>query len=215
MLQDAAAWLFPQTQASKAAAQLAPQPKSKQLTQCFNHLFRRNKPRKAITAPPPSVSPAGPVAAAAADDDHSNLRNGEPAQAPTAAQQSDSSVADQLSTSSSKPFESVIVPSQSTPATTSDDQVSTAGTSIAESHVQLVSDPTGSHSLYNHIADTNSQQQQLQSSGQRQQQNTALESADLGHKADGYQQTTQGADSRQGPSRSLGSQGKDLVAVIV
>ncbi len=46
-MQDAAAWLFPSTEGSRAAALLQPQPKSKQLTQRFNHFFRRKKPNQA------------------------------------------------------------------------------------------------------------------------------------------------------------------------
>ena len=47
-MQDAAAWLFPSTEGSRAAALLQqPQPKSKQLTQRFNHFFRRKKPNRA------------------------------------------------------------------------------------------------------------------------------------------------------------------------
>lgn len=46
-MQDAAAWLFPSTEGSRAAALLQPQPKSKQLTQQFNKFFRRKKPKQA------------------------------------------------------------------------------------------------------------------------------------------------------------------------
>ena len=46
-VQDAAAWLFPTTEGSRATALLQPEPKSKQLTQRFNHFFRRKKPEQA------------------------------------------------------------------------------------------------------------------------------------------------------------------------
>jgi len=47
VVQDAAAWLFPSTEGSRGAALLQPQPKSQQLTQRFNHFFRRKKPNQA------------------------------------------------------------------------------------------------------------------------------------------------------------------------
>ncbi|DBA70938.1 TPA: hypothetical protein ACH3X2_011383 [Trebouxia sp. C0005] len=46
-LKDAAAWLFPSTEGSRAAALLQPQFKPKQLTQRFNHFFWRKKPKQA------------------------------------------------------------------------------------------------------------------------------------------------------------------------
>ena len=46
-MQDAAAWLFPSTEGSRAAALLQPQFKPKQLTQRFNHFFWRKKPKQA------------------------------------------------------------------------------------------------------------------------------------------------------------------------
>ncbi|KAL0024932.1 hypothetical protein WJX77_004294 [Trebouxia sp. C0004] len=46
-LKDAAAWLFPTTEASRAAALRQPPPKSKQLTQRFNLFFGRKKPTQA------------------------------------------------------------------------------------------------------------------------------------------------------------------------
>ena len=51
-MQDAASWLFPSTEASRAASQA--QSKSKQLVQRFNQAFRRNKPIESSTNVPKS-----------------------------------------------------------------------------------------------------------------------------------------------------------------
>ncbi|KAL0043917.1 hypothetical protein WJX82_004729 [Trebouxia sp. C0006] len=64
-LKDAAAWLFPSTEGSRAAALLQPQPKSKQLTQRFNHFFRRKKPNQASSEEGVPYQQASPFRAAA------------------------------------------------------------------------------------------------------------------------------------------------------